>query len=309
MKPRHAPLAFLLGLACARENPGFFVEDDGSGDGGRTSDGTDNPTPTGTAATDATDATTATDATATDATTDLTTTTATSSTTAVPAPLCNDDDYFPDVGLGMVATLDGKIIDNQDNPGCMPMQFKGIGTFKDGLQININGCQVGVMGDSNLHLATNFTNNVDLNLGLYDCFTVVLAWQADCVTLRSAVIRAVLPDLGNLELPIAVGVSGSMPPAGLDGELLKPTLEPAPDGACSCDGACSDCMDKLAPGAFQLQFNDINSTVVTAGQTALATDFALPLVGFDITNLRSHVHQDCGPERTHLDWFAFLTPL
>lgn len=302
---RHAPLALLLGLACVRENPGFIIDNEGSGDGGSTPD---DPAPTSDPASTSstTDATTTT--TTTDPTTTTTTATATSSTTDPSAPLCDDNDYFPDVGLGMVATLDDKIIDNLDNPGCMPMQFKGTGTFGDGLQINLNNCQDGVMGDSDLHLTTYFTKNVDLNLGLGDCYTLVLAWQPDCVTLRSAVISAVVAELG-IEVPIAIGVSGSeLPPAGL-GETLKPTFEPAPGGACSCDGPCPACGDDHDPGAYQLRFNDVKGSVLGPGGMALAADFSLPFVGFDLHNLRSHVHHECGLERTHLDWYAFLTLL
>ncbi|MBK7829934.1 hypothetical protein [Nannocystis sp.] len=285
-------LACLVALACActRENPGFVVDSDDPG--------ASEP------ATTSTSATTTAVATSEAPTTEAPTTAAPTTDVTTgddPLPACHL--YPNDVGLMLDATIDDDPIAN-DPMNCAPQTYRGIGFVTAfGLTVNLDNCIADPPPAQTLHVSTGFDNQLPVELP-GDCFTVTLAWQPDCVTLRSVVVKL---EPFNIPIPVvlAVGVSAStMPVAGLDG-LIAPTLEPIDGGVCQCDDACLLCAESRPPGDYQLRFDDVASTVLGPGDLNMTAEF--PAYKFFIQNLRSHIHPECGAGRLHLDWYAIVT--
>jgi len=277
-------LACLAALACActRDNPGFVLDSDDPG--------ASEPATTSASATTTVVATS-------EAPTTTTTTTAT--TGDDPLPMCGA--YPNDIGLNLGATIDDVPIAHEPM-NCPPQPYRGTGSVTAfGLTVNLDNCVPAPAPV--LHVSTGFDNQLPVELP-GDCFTVVLAWQPDCTTLRSVVVKL---EPFNIPVPVvlAVGVSAStMPVAGLDG-LIAPSLELIDGGACRCDDACLLCAENRPPGDYQLRFNDLAGTVLGPGELHMKAEF--PNYKFFLQNLRSHIHPACGADRFHLDWYAIVT--
>lgn len=277
----------VLACACTRDNLGFVLASD---EPGASEPATTSTSATTTATTSATSEAPTTAATTTDA-----------STGDDPLPVC--EPYPNDDGLKLEATINGEAIAT-DPMNCAPQTYRGTGEVTAfGLTLNVNNCGPDPDPVQTLHVSTGFDNKLPLDLP-GNCFTVVLAWQPDCVNLGSVVLS--LEPL-NIPIPVllAIGVSGSTAPvAGLDG-LIAPTLEPTDGGACRCDDACLTCAESRPPGDYQLRFNDVADTVLGPGELNMKAEF--PAYKFFLQNLRSHVHPECGAGRLHLDWYALVT--
>lgn len=283
-------VAAVIALACSRDNGAFILVD-----GEQATVGT-----TGAATTSAdTGATTdpAGSATTTSTTGDASTgDTSGDATTEEPLRLC--EPTKSEVGLELVAKLDG--VELQPPPGCTSRVYSGVGKFSaSALELTAsNDCAV--EEGPTLRVETSFIS--DFIWPLFDnCFVVELAWFDDCKTLRSAVIWQTLQFD---EFLIAVGVTGDLPPAGA--EFLGPTVEPTADGACDCEGSVTECCagDTLAPGTYQLRFADAASTVLQEGEPPTAgVDF--DGIVFYLADMRSHAHATCDDGApVHLDWYA-----
>lgn len=282
-------LVAALALACSRDNPGFMF-------------GTDPGSTTAADATtaDATTGTTADDTTTTDTTADAGSTTGASTgdaTTDEPPRICEPPQS--ELGLELAAYLDG--VPLAPPVDCLPEFYIGKGSFSaSALEIAASG-SCDVAEGPTLRVETSFLN--DFQWPLPDCFVVALAWN-DCGPLRSAVVWTLLP---LPEFLVAAGVAGSHePPFGA--EFLVAAVEPAPNGACECEGEPPECCanDVLAPGAYQVRFADGAGTTLREGQPGVQqADYAG--LHFYLEAMRSHVHARCDDAPVHVDWFAVQT--